>query len=281
MSVMSLEQSLAEPALRGPKSVEAIVNYLRPMADRPWSDVVDQTKRNYEIEPTMVRIENAWPMVERLSLKDQGFIVRKHVSAITDYHDDAALMSVYAREMEALVKELTGADKAVVLETPVTRFSGRSRIQPAYNVHMDFTYEGLANRMVERGIDLTSPEYRDFNRICVYQTWRALSGPGQGSALAFADGHSVPAKDAIEADFIRYHLDSEPGYNQFFLCNPNPDHRWYYFPRLEQDELLVWTGLDPADRAMLPMHTAFIDATEQDAPPRDSIETRVYTFFRD
>jgi hypothetical protein len=261
--------------------VEIDVNYLRPMKERPWTDVVDLNKRNFDVTPRHVRVENGWRIANDLALDKQGFIALKHQTAVTDFTDANQLRTVYAREMETLVKNLTGADRTLSIEVPLTRFSGKAgSIQPGYTVHLDFTFEKLGERMHERGIDLKSPEFSQYSRVCIYQTWRALSGPGQDSTLALADARSVKLEDCVAADMVRYQENFKPGFNEFFLINASDAHRWYYFPKLERDDLLVWTGIDLTNNRILPAHTAFKDPNETAAPPRASVETRVYTFFK-
>ena len=66
------------------------------------------------------------------------------------------------------------------------------------------------------------------------------------------------------------------------LCLYNPDHRWYFFPGMTVDEILMFKTCDTAGdgRAGFTPHTSFADATAPtDAPPRESIETRCFVFF--
>ena len=62
----------------------------------------------------------------------------------------------------------------------------------------------------------------------------------------------------------------------------NPDHRWYYFPKMRADEAVLIKCFDSATdgRARFSLHTGFDDpTTPADAPPRESIETRALLFF--
>ncbi|MEX3896839.1 CmcJ/NvfI family oxidoreductase [Paraburkholderia sp. BR10954] len=62
----------------------------------------------------------------------------------------------------------------------------------------------------------------------------------------------------------------------------NPRHRWYYFPLMSPDEVLLLKIYDSAgdDVARLTAHTAFDDPSSPlDAQPRRSIELRALLFF--
>ena len=61
----------------------------------------------------------------------------------------------------------------------------------------------------------------------------------------------------------------------------NPDHRWFYVPRMTADEILLLKCFDSKTdgRARFAPHSAFADpTTPPDAPPRESIELRTLVF---
>jgi hypothetical protein len=62
----------------------------------------------------------------------------------------------------------------------------------------------------------------------------------------------------------------------------NPKHRWFYFPQMRRDEVLLIKCFDSETdgRARLSVHSAFEDPTSpHDAAPRESIEIRAFAFF--
>lgn len=63
----------------------------------------------------------------------------------------------------------------------------------------------------------------------------------------------------------------------------NPAHRWFYFPNLERDELLLFKGFEgDGDDKQNVLHGAFsLPDIPRGVPPRESIETRAFAFFRD
>jgi hypothetical protein len=61
----------------------------------------------------------------------------------------------------------------------------------------------------------------------------------------------------------------------------NPKHRWYYFPRMERNEMILLKGYDSKDdgRARFTAHTSFDDPNSPpNAAPRESIEVRALVF---
>ena len=66
------------------------------------------------------------------------------------------------------------------------------------------------------------------------------------------------------------------------LVRWNPAHRWYYYPEMAADEALLIKTFDSATdgRARRCIHTAFTNPlAPPDAPPRESMESRLLVFF--
>ena len=67
-----------------------------------------------------------------------------------------------------------------------------------------------------------------------------------------------------------------------YVVTYNPGQRWYYFPKMTADEVVLIRCFDSAREgaARFSAHGAFDDpTTPPDAPPRESIETRALLFF--
>ena len=114
-------------------------------------------------------------------------------------------------------------------------------------------------------------------RFAVIQTWRPIRNPVEREALAIADARSMGTKELIPSS--RVYPDRV---GEVYHCTFNPEHRWYYFPRMERSETLVFKCFDSMKdgRARWTAHCAFDDpAGRPDAPPRESIEMRTLAFF--
>jgi hypothetical protein len=66
-----------------------------------------------------------------------------------------------------------------------------------------------------------------------------------------------------------------------FGVRASPTHRWYYKYRQQPDEVLLFKAYDTdtsCKETRVP-HSAFTDAEEENAPPRESIEARALLFY--
>ena len=106
--------------------------------------------------------------------------------------------------------------------------------------------------------------------------------PIENNHLAVCDETSLVAPD----DYLALDL-FMPGARlmQYGLSDHNAaKHRWYYFPKMQMDEVLLFKQID-SDTALpgrMTFHTAFVDPTVRpDAPEIQSVECRVFLFFPD
>ncbi len=269
------------------RSVEATLNYLGDMAERPVFHAVDPSKTNIVLTPRTVQITDARSLPEPPSLEREAFALVEHKSSLTDFRDRDLLEDRYLQEIAEVIKSVSGAAEVRASPAPVARYADRNdearsagTAPAARFVHTDYTDVSAKGFFLPQVMD---PEeaLKRYRRITVFQTWRALSGPPQDVPLTVADGRSVKLEDMVTADTI---LGEQYGRNQAFeysMCRHNPGHRWNYFSDMRPDELLVFKGydFDPARPARL-FHTAFDDpSAPPDAPPRASIEARAFAFF--
>jgi hypothetical protein len=287
--------------------VEAEINYVGDMmGERPYVDVSDFSRNRLALESHRVRIHDVRPIQNQLSLGAEGFVLAQHRTRLTDLHDEATINGAYLAEIQDLVKSITGAAAVIVSDGPVVRFNSpkeQNVVRPARFSHTDYTQQ-TGRILLPTSYDRTisDPEQRKqltqdliagsiaavgikrtYRRVLAVQTWRALSGPPQDVPLALCAASSVSAEDIVEADFVTGLPEHNGATLEFCLYRPNPKHQWFYFPRLERDEVIVFTGFDfDAHAVGRVLHTAFDDPTcAPDVPPRASIEARTFAFFED
>src|SRR3546814_20266206 len=65
-----------------------------------------------------VPIHDLRPLAESLSLDREGFVLRHAPTAVADLYDDVAVETAYYAEIEALVKRVLGANRAVIFDAP-------------------------------------------------------------------------------------------------------------------------------------------------------------------
>jgi hypothetical protein len=92
------------------------------------------------------------------------------------------------------------------------------------------------------------------------------------------DATSIRLEDLVPSDLVYQHRVGET-----YAVKYNPEHRWFYAPRMRSDEALLLKCADTATNvpARFTPHSAFVDpTTPADARPRESIEVRTLVFHR-
>jgi hypothetical protein len=99
----------------------------------------------FDTERHTVLIRDMRPLEGALSLEREGFELLRDRTAVRDLYDDDALERVYYPEIEALLREVTGASRVVVFDA-TRRSDGDAGARnrdgmrgPASRVHVDYT----------------------------------------------------------------------------------------------------------------------------------------------
>lgn len=267
--------------------VEAEINYLGDMDIRPAFYATDYSKDNLKLNTVAVKIRNARQTQEPPVLDREGFLLKKHQSAVADFRDQNEVSHRYIPEIEKLMLEVTGAEKVIMGPRGVLRFGERSEeygaginTRPARFAHIDYTKRSLGT-LLDPLLEATGYRLRQGQRFIGFNVWRVLSEPPQDIPLTVCDARTVAKEDRVAGDAV---FDA-PGAPEFsfeaFLVRHNPKHRWFYFPDMQLDEVLIFKAYDsdPEQPQGVP-HVAFDDPTcPPDIPPRASIEVRGYAFF--
>ncbi len=286
---MSLDsQVLDRPIYEDLPYVEANLNYLIPMAEKPVNYTyepppgIPRYSGNYQTYKLPIR--NARSISQNISLNREGFALTEHHTNVRDFYDEDEIRNVYYPEVEQLLKEVTGATKVVIFDHTLRnlqRFKqGENGIrEPVKRVHNDFTAKSgytrarleLAARLID-DIDTLLQQ-----RFAIINVWRAIAQPIQESPLTVCDAQSIAPTDLVASDLVYRDRVGET-----YAITYNPGHRWFYFPQMHRDEALFIKCFDSAEdgQARFAAHTAFEDPTSPpDAPPRESIELRTLVFY--
>ncbi len=215
-----------------------------------------------------------------LSLERNGFVLVEHKTAVKNFFDVDELKAVYYAEVEALIKQCSGAQRVVLFDHTLRSGDESEREEklirePVLSAHNDYTEWSGPQRVR----DLMGDEAEELlaRRFAIIQVWRAINQPIESNPLAVADAQTLDEQDLLIAE-RRY-----PGrIGQTYRLKYNQKHRWYYFPRMRRDEALVFKVYDSLKdgRARFTPHTSFDDpSTKPGAPPRQSIEARALAFF--
>jgi len=233
-----------------------------------------------EHEVRQMRILDGRPHIGELDLEVTGFELVEHRTRVKDFFDLDELKRVYYPEVEALIRKVAGASRVVVFDHTLRSGNEAEREaklvrEPVLNVHNDYTEWSGPQRV--RDILPDEAERLLEKRFAIIQVWRAINQPIQSNPLAIADARSLAPADLIRAE-RRY----PNRVGETYRVGYNPQHRWYYFPRMRRDEALVFKVFDSAKdgRARFTAHSSFEDpTTPAGAPARQSIEARTLAFF--
>ena len=239
-------------------------------------NAVPPTYREHEMV-----VRNGRPLRGTFQLDTHGFVFVDHKTRVRDFTDEAERKRVYDPEVEALIRQHSGASAVVVFdhtlrvgdETLMKAMNARPTVK---GVHNDYTEDSAPVRLREI-VGEAEAERRLKKRWAIIQVWRPIRGPVLAEPLGICDGRSIPRKGFIRVE-RRYPYRTGVVYH----IAHDPAHAWYWFPKMTRDEALVFKVFDSDSSvpSRFTAHSAFDDpATPPDAPPRESIETRTFAFF--
>ena len=236
-----------------------------------------------------IRVYNARQLIPPPTVDVQGFqLVVKQETKVTEFLDmDTAIREFYP-ECVDIVKQVTGCS-----DTYVTQHQYRNgysnypeghprRMRPTPNGSpggYGGTHSDISPMAENRWDDIV-----DGRHCAMFNLWRSidLEHDIETMPLALLDMTSLDFDDMVAADAwggpqrVQQHLVS-------YRLAYNPNQRWYYFPRMRPDELLIFKQYDTrqTDPSMRQVyHGAVVDPqTSEDSPLRQTIEVRVLALF--
>lgn len=274
-----------EATKEAPDYIEGMLNYLVDLTEKPESyggvsetEAAEKRKGKYQLHK--MKIYDGRAIANQLSLEREGFIFVPHETMVKDFYDEDEVRQVYYKETEELVKKSSGAKRVLVFDHTLRSADQATREAkkvggPVRNAHNDYTEWSGPQRVR----DLLPDEAEELlkHRFAVVQVWRPINKPVEREPLAIADARTIGLAEIVPS--ARIYPDRR---GEVFHCGYNPDHRWYYFPKMQRNEAMVFKCYDSEKdgRARWTAHCAFDDPTSPaDAPPRESIEMRTLAFF--
>ena len=223
----------------------------------------------------------------------------QHKSAFAKERDRRILIKDYNDEMARFIRDQTRAalvvpSRAGLLVRYGERLVGRKphdgrfdiiddRI-PASFAHVDFLSDAVHDQV---GVEARNEGHEsvEYSRMVIIQTWRAVSEPPQDVPLAICDCRTLEDADISPRMGVLSPENSATLPSPIFYVGGihfNPRQKWYYYPAMRADEVLVFTGFDTANPTGAKVaHAAFDNRhTHPDALPRESIEARFYVYYR-
>jgi hypothetical protein len=265
------------------------LNYLGQMHERPMFNVFDMSRHNLNLIPHSVSVGDARTLLKHASLENEGFCLVQHRTQAGHLESRREVLRIYQPEVEELIIGLTGARLAIAEPIGVVRVAkGGERTSrvlthaPLRFVHTDFTLKSapvLIQRLLQsRGYDFAGGD----TRYILYNVWRCLTPAPQDVPLAVCDLLTMDPNDVVAADSVLDFPGSRPGTTETTLFHFNANHRWYYYPDMTREEVLVFKSFDSqaATHGGRVPHSAFEDRRHQGfAPARASLDLRVLAVF--
>lgn len=264
--------------------VESTLNYLAPMAERPFYYIgrkppEGEPWRNTKGDRRIVPIRDARSI--EATLDDQGFAMVSHRTELSDPYDAEEVRRVYYPEMERLVAEHLGAPRVLAFDHNVRHQAlaeqGEAGAQaPVRFVHNDYTLGSGPQRVR----DLIEPEAEAerlvAGRFAVINVWKPLAGPVEQAPLAFCSAASMQPEDFVPTNLIY-----RDRVGEVYSVTFRDAHEWFYYPAMRADEAMLLKCYDSSPEvARFTAHTAIDDPTSPEgAAPRESIEVRTLAFF--
>ena len=277
------------------RPVRAELRYIVDTGVKPVTYVSRQddgrsTRRENTPDIREIPIRSGWPLAGKTSLDAEGFELRRFGSAVSDFCDDEEVERVRYPEIERLIGDATGAARVCVFDH-LRRSSngGRPGVRaPAQVVHNDYSARSAPQTVRDLFPDEAEAVLR--RRFAVINAWHSVRGRVETFPLAVCDARSIRPEDFIAADIVHEggrgaaftRAQDLRNKGEVFYLAHNPDHRWFYFPRAGEDDVLLFKCFDSATdgRARFTAHTAFVDPEiDRSASPRESIEFRVLAVF--
>jgi hypothetical protein len=277
--------------LEKPRSIEAMVPYLR--SDLTFLHVEFEKRELGEemLERHRLEIRNGRaepkPSLEVEGLTIATFpskVIRERmaeITAVVPMFEKPQVFRDYGQEMLPLIQKLTGAREVIAMQSSGVRYSpraGKKRMTPAVWAHIDYDKDEIEVQLKDT-LDYYGKPVKPFSRYVLCQGWRPLSAPPQDFPLALCDGRTVRTEDIIPMDYHMISGDKEVTYRTRG-ARYSPRHKWWYFPDMTPDEMIVFKGYDSANPdGMRTLHVAFEDTTAVDPVPRSSVESRYFALF--
>ncbi|KAI8277991.1 hypothetical protein K4K60_006568 [Colletotrichum sp. SAR11_57] len=200
-------QSITSPlALK--RDVLAELHYHKENEDGspPHPTYVDKPETyNRPFETHQVKIRDVSGDEEKYTLDQHGFQIHRHQSAEKHFLDDAQIKSGYYKEVEQLLKSVTGANRIFIFDHTIRRQPPSAATQdrvssgPVQRVHIDQSYKAALSR-VPHHLPEDAEELLK-GRVQIINVWRPIKTVLR-DPLAVAEAGSVSDSDLVVTDLI-------------------------------------------------------------------------------
>ena len=265
-------------------------------ANSKYSDVrmpdpkeLDDPKERSELYSNLpIRVYNARLLDPPASIAVQGFQLVPQETKVRDFLNlEVATTSFYA-ECAEVVKDLTGCYDTYVTQHQYR--NGYGHLPEGHHQRMRPTPTGSPGGYGGTHSDISPhaenrwDDVVDGRHCAMFNLWRSidLENDIEVMPLAVLDMQSLRFKDMIAADAWGGAQSQQQHLVSYRLAF-NESQRWYYYPKMKPDEMLVFKQYDtreenPCLRQVY--HGAIRDPeTTDESPLRQTIEVRVLALF--
>jgi len=273
--------------MSGDGDVKAKVRYTIHVGDGMWyikdnpsdSVVIPGESKEYE-----VTLHNA--RGKQTSIHKEGFILNPHDTKVSDFYSEEEVKNIYFPEIEQiLLKQFPDASRVFVFDH--TRRASSKEIR---EVRKDLIVRPTAlNAHADYSVDSATKRVRDFfpedaenilkKRFLIVNVWRPTVRTVETLPLGLMDARTV-----VMDDFLTIHrIEAGGRVGQIQHVKHSDRHKWYYFPKMERNEVAIFKTYDSHVEEGLSRFTphcaAVVDGEPENVPPRESIEVRSFVFF--
>ncbi|CAE7347755.1 BCAT6 [Symbiodinium natans] len=205
------------------------------------------------------------------------------------------VIDIYAKELEPLIRELLPNTAQIRFpDFALRRGPGGPNPHYGFGVHQDYgLYPEDMETTYRTGLEgsfedfLTRMYHEETAGFSVINFWRPvppMAGPVRSTPLALCDPNTVKIEDCVPTEIHGF----VPGGQRSLLLKPNPDQKWYYYPDMTTDEVLVFRqfhyarGVEaPYSQVRTVFHSAFKHpAASKEDEVRCSSEYRVGVWLK-
>jgi hypothetical protein len=230
------------------------------------------SERQGEFDTKSVTIRDARQLETPPNLEANGFQLVPSKTMLSEMIKEADVPPIGYDEVKQAILATTGAAEVHIFDHTIRSSApDNSERGTARHAHVDYSEWSFAEKMRTLGISTGQ------RRVAQINAWRPLKEPVRTAPLALADCKSLEPEDLIECDLIY------PDWRgQIYELAHRPSHRWYFYPDMKRDELLLFKGFDSRSGLGISVcpHTAFTHPDETpDLPSRRSVELRTCVIY--
>jgi hypothetical protein len=280
--------------------MEVVLPGMFPPAYAPSGRVnLSQLMRDYKGQPRTpippTRVADARPTQagqnEAEFFDEHGFVLLNAPHAVTDWGDKDNVAANYLPQVEEIIRtRLYPGRKLIVMQPPTVMRRGARTDTPQYGtgVHCDHdrTADDYQHNVAAFVGDEMAGKWREgfekeeVETFVVLDFWRpTMDEPLRHMPLVLCDPNSIEPEDMVSSELEG--IAPNGGATRHISLKHNGGQRWYYYPEMTADEVLVFKlfelrkGEEP-QRFRACLHAAVDDpSTPPDAPHRQSTEHRV------